>query len=140
MSGLSDVPTYSRGDKEYASKTMAALTRAEWEDYKTRFQPYEKKLKQLAIGGDVNTQIDTAKGLVDASFGQASAAMDQQLDKYGVSADQQTQQANNRSLSLSHASSLAGAENNVRLTNYDRQNELMAGSSVGGMKSIAGGN
>lgn len=136
----SGIPMYSRDDSKYASKTMAALTRAEWDDYTTRFMPYEDQLAQLATTGDVSSQISTARGLVDASFDQAKKSQSQGLEMYGVSADKQTQSANSRGLSLAHAASRAGADNTVRVTNYDRQNELMAGTQVGGMKSIAGGN
>lgn len=136
----SGLPMYSRDDSKYASNTMAALTRAEWDDYKTRFMPYESRLAELATTGNVGEQITKAGGLVDASFGQARQSQQEGLEMYGVSADQQTEAANSRGLSLAHAASRAGAENTVRVTNYDRQNELMAGTQVGGMKSIAGGN
>lgn len=131
-------PVYAESDDKYASKTMAALTRAEWDDYKTRFQPYELQLKDIALNGDVGGQVDTALGLVDASFNTAAGKLDRGLEMYGAKQDQQTQAANSRGLSLAHAAARAGAENDVRLMHHDRQTEVMAGTQVGGMKSIAG--
>lgn len=125
-------------DKQFASKTMAGVARAEWDDYKARFLPYEFTLSDIAMGKDGRDHTGEALKLVGGAFDNAKAAQQQGLEMYGVSQQQDVQKANGRGLSLAHAATNAGVQNDVRTANYDRQMDVMAGSNVGQMKSIAG--
>lgn len=124
--------TYSQSDNQYANKTYAALTRAQWEDVESRFHPREEELfGMVGNTANVESQIQNSDEFADQALTSAQRSQDMGLAMYGVTADTQTQKANDRGLSLAHAAAKAGGQNTVRRANYDRDMDILAGSSAG---------
>ena len=130
--------TYSTSDKQYATKTYAAINRAQWDDYEARFQPKEDQLAGM-IGNTANLQeqMDRGNELVDTAFGNAKQSQGLNLSMYGVTADTQTKEAQDRGLSLAHSSAKAGSQNDIRRSNYDRDIQILTGTSSG-LREAAG--
>lgn len=128
----------SKDDPQYASKTYAAISRAQWDDYEQRYQPIEDELVGM-IGNTANLQDQLSRGdqLVDAAFGTAKQSQGLNLSMYGVASDAQTDAAHNRGLSLAHAAAKAGSQNTIRTSNYDRDLQILTGASSD-VRSAAG--
>lgn len=132
------LPYVSEGDKNFASKTMANVSRAEYEDYLTRFAPYEQKLiAQIDNGAAVDTMIGQANTAVDQGMAQGLADIQRTQAKYGTTSDATQQQAGQRSMALSGAATKAGLANTVRTHARDRDMQIMSGTNVGAMKGLA---
>lgn len=127
------IPYIDSGSDKFASKLRAALTRQQWEDWKTQFQPVFTQLSDTI--GDEQTQqadINRASAVVNRSFDAVSSDMDRRNAQYGVSPDATTQQAMDTNLGLSRAASMASARNRTRDAIENREMGLM----VGGLSSI----
>lgn len=132
------LPFVSTGDAHFASKTMANVSRAEWEDYQNRFEPYEAKLiAQIDNGANVEAMIQQGNQAVDSSFKSGLSEIQRSNAKFGVSQDATETGASARSMSLAAGSAKAGLANTVRTHAQDRDMQVMAGTNVGGMKGIA---
>ncbi|HDM8198743.1 TPA: hypothetical protein P0E36_004927 [Vibrio harveyi] len=117
----------SGGDNAY-SDTMAALTRAQYEDYKKRFQPIEKDLVGLAMSDKLyKKQIARNEANAAMNFRQADQRQASASEKYGLSDRRTDQQKTN--LANANALSLASANNNSRQAIGDLQLSLMTGGS-----------
>jgi hypothetical protein len=104
-------PNQNTGDDKYASKMRANLARAQWADYKQRFQPYEDQMTAMAEEGPgdmVGTATSQAGEQFDAGLGVAA----RQRERYGLSGapGEQTQRQN----SLARGLATVGARNNAR--------------------------
>ncbi len=132
------LPYVNPDDSKFASKTMANVSRAEWEDYKTRFSPYEEKLiAQIDNGADVGAMISKGNDAISQSQSRGLADIQRTNAKYGTSQDAAETNANSRSMALSAGASKAGLSNAIRTHARDRDMQIMVGSNVGAMKGIA---
>ena len=119
--------TYQGGDKGY-SDTMAALTRAQYDDYVNRFQPTEKDLVGLAMTDDLyKKQIARNESSAARNFNQADQQQANSSARYGLG-DMRTQQSKTN-LANENALSLASSNNNSRQAIGDLQLSLMTGGA-----------
>jgi len=119
--------SYQGGDKGY-SDTMAALTRAQYDDYIQRFQPTEKNLVGLAMGNDLyNNQITRNTETAARNFRQADQQQANSSARFGLG-DMRTEQTKTN-LANENALSLASANNNSRQAIGDLQLSLMTGGT-----------
>lgn len=124
---------------ESASDTMARLQRAEWDDYKARFEPYNQKLIGLATGDEDNQQaVAMARSSAGLSFANAQRAADQDRERYGTALNADELQANTRGLSHAKAVADVGAVNQARLAASDRDMDIMSGDMSSGLKTVTG--
>lgn len=136
-SDTTGLPFVSSGDDHFASKTMANVSRAEWEDYKTRFEPYEAKLiAQIDNGAEVGAMIDQGNQAVDQGFSAGLSDIQRTNAKFGISQDAAESNTQNRSMALASGAAKAGLANTVRTHARDRDIQIMAGTNVGSMKGI----
>jgi hypothetical protein len=71
---------------DYAKMLPAALARAEWEDYRTRFMPYEDELMQKTHymnPGIVQEEIDQAQPYVSQAIDMGQATQRRRLQSLG---------------------------------------------------------
>lgn len=121
---------YSYNDDDYASKTYANVIRAEYDDYKARFQPYEERLMSLA---DSRELLDQQLGRITTNINKSYAnpqhnAGALQQRRYGISQSTQSSNQNNRQNNLNRALSMAHAKNNTRVADSDRRFDMVTGS------------
>ena len=129
------------GSDDYASNTYAQVIRAEYGDYKSRFQPYEKKLMALADSEQLlDDQLSkiTANGSKRYKQAQASSAiMDQ---RYNTQTTQRQQNYSNTQSDSQRGLAISQAKNMSRLASEDRRVGILsgAGSSRQTMNNLGG--
>lgn len=130
---LPTVDPYAFSGSHQASDTMAALYRAKWDDYLTRFAPLETELRDSILSGE---RMDSALGRTNASvaqqFGLARADAERNLNRYGVQLTGQRKEAHDASFGLAQASTEAALRNRVRQQVEDSNAALIGG--VGAQK------
>ena len=119
-----------------ASDLMGKITREQWSDYVTRFQPYDQKLIGLATGqADNELAIKRARSGVGASFEVAQGSQQRSNERLGLSsaADETAVMARNSA----NAKTLAelNVVNNTRLHAEDRDNQILAGGNSAGLRA-----
>ncbi|WP_274882448.1 hypothetical protein [Vibrio harveyi] len=120
--------TYSGGKNSY-SDTMAAITRAEYEDFLKRFAPTEEKLIDLATSGELyKLQQSRNEDLASSNLERAQADAANSGAKYGLGDRRSDSQKNN--LELTNALSLASMNNEGRQALGSLQRNLIAGAST----------
>lgn len=114
-----------------ARDTQAALARAEWADYKSRFFPLEerlisqydnKALREQAIGENsqaVNRAFDADQGI-----------QQRRLSRYGVSLAPDQKQALERQNQVARVATLTDVRNLTRDAYADLDNQILTGSSA----------
>lgn len=119
-----------------ASDLMGQITRQQWDDYVARFQPYDKKLIDLATGqADNEAAIQRAREGVAGAYDVANGTMQRNNERLGLSL------ANDESAAIANrsANSKALAElnvvNNTRLHAEDRDKQILSGSGAVGLRS-----
>ena len=118
-----------------ASSVLGKLYRAQWNDWKTRFQPYVSKLadfssdKNYAAGQGAN-----AAASVGQSYSNATKGLAMQREGMGVSRTASQQEAEQRQLSLGQAADSASAYNEAKMSARDMQDQVLAGGM--GLKNI----
>lgn len=111
-----------------ASELLGQLSRAQWEDWKTRFAPYITKLADQAMDPNAATDAaDQAKSSVGLAFDTATTVNDQNRERYGVSLSPEQQQAQERSANVGRSAAMASAGNEARISALDRQQSILAG-------------
>ncbi len=132
------LPYVDPSDNEYATKTQANLSRAQWDDYVKRFEPYEAQLASM-VGNEqtLSDSLNAANASATSSFESAKQGFGMNLAKYGTSQDATEKAATDRSFNLNKSATQAGLRNSVRTQAYDRDIELMtgAGNTISGMKN-----
>lgn len=114
------------------SHTAADLTRKQWQDWQTRFQPYDTRLVNLAMGKEDNQQAEArASQSVDTAFNTAQGTYSRNRSRYGLS---DTAGMSDR-MALSKTAAKVGAVNQTRLATQDRDMAMM----VGGLSQARGG-
>jgi hypothetical protein len=118
----------SSDDKNYASKTRAAITREQWEDYKERFQPYEDRLAAIYNnGGLLEGEAERIPEAVNQSFSTMRGIADRNLSRYGISPTQDQSASRDRMAGLDQVLAQVDAQNNLMATADQRKDKIMTG-------------
>ncbi len=118
-----------------ASTVLGKLYRAQWDDWKTRFQPYISKLADLS--SDKNYAAEQGSKAADAigvGYGNATQGLKMQRSGMGLSQSQAQQDAENRKLSIGQAADTTSAYNSAKISARDMQDQILAGGM--GLKNI----
>ena len=114
------------------SKGYADMLRGDYDDYLTRFQPYENYYQGFLTDEDQSAQLrSNALGYVDTAVnvaaGRQAANLNAQDRKYGVQLDATEQAARDGALGRQQA--LLGAKSRTDMLNYlgDRDLQLLSG-------------
>ena len=120
-----------------ARETNAAITRAQWADYKARFQPLEMELQGGLtfdpVTGAQNTEMinkNIARGQdsVTGSFDAQTASNARNMQRIGVSPTEEQQSSIQRASAITRAAASVDAENMTRGRLADRNQEIALGS------------
>lgn len=115
-------------DNQSASKTLARLYRAQWDDYKTRFAPYVDKLADLAADETYAAgQGETAAAAVNTSYANTAQGLQMQRQGMGLNLTPAQQAAETRQLALGRAADSASAYNQAKISARDLQDQILAG-------------
>lgn len=132
-------PTHPlNSNDQSASKLLAALSRAQWEDYKARFDPVLDEL--IAKATDPNAPevaADRAAAQVKTSFNNAERGLDLEQSRLGLNLTPEQEAVQNRRLSLARAGTAVNAANEARIAKQDDQDRLKSGQAA--LSSIEGG-
>lgn len=119
----------SANGKFSGSENLAAVTRAEWEDYKSRFAPVEDMLideYNNHAGRELNVnQAGLNAGL---AFDKAKSDSDRSLSRYGLNLNPEQQARRNKKYALERTAAMAGAKNTARDEQEDIRMGLVTGS------------
>lgn len=119
----------SQSSDTYASDTLADIQRAEYADYKTRFQPHEKKLMSLA---DSETLLDEQLSRISATskrrFQQANTNSALMNQRYGVRANERQKNYNQTMSGAEQGLAISQAKNMSRLSAADRSTGILSGA------------
>ena len=122
----------SYNDKDYASQTYINLINQQYEDYKNRFLPYEKRLMSLADSTEMlDKQLLRVTTNVNDSYADVGAQQEMMNQRYGLTQSAGQKQSQERNTSLNSAMSMAHAKNNTRIAHSDMQTGILTGASSG---------
>lgn len=128
-------PNEAYSGKQGASKLFGELTRAQYDDWYTRFSPYISKLGDIAGDtGAPQAAANEAISTVGDSFSSAKKGLDLSQQRLGLSLSPEEQAVQDRRMGLSQAATSVQAANTARTATLDRQQQILAGSS--GMKQV----
>lgn len=130
---VANQPTQIR--TESYQDTMADLTRAQWEDFQTRYLPVQNDLLSLANNDQLITeQLDRNKINVEKSFSLADQGEAIRMGRYGLTPENSQQSKNNSNLLKSLTT--ASVNNETRSSVDDLQNKIITGQG-GAPKTLA---
>lgn len=118
-------------DGKYASRTFAAISRAQFEDYKRRYRPLENQL--IAAYDNPNDRrrlIGEAQGLVTQGFANADAQFKRRAAGLGATLTPEQQQSYSRGQKLRQGLSQVQAVNSTTRRLRDRDLTLLGGSAL----------
>ena len=116
-----------RGDQG-ASSVLGKLYRAQWDDWKTRFQPYIGKLADLSSDKDYAAgQGANAAAAVNTGYENTMRGLDMHRSGMGIEQSPAQAQAEQRKLSLGRAADGAAAYNEAKISARDMQDQVLAG-------------
>ena len=125
--GSSNVLNVARGDDQYASKTRARIARAEWDDYKRRFQPVENQMAAYATSTDDGRSIGRVQQSIGQGFDSAQGQYARDMSRYGLAIDQDQQNSMQRNMALNEAAATAQGVSSARQAEEERRIGLMGG-------------
>jgi hypothetical protein len=130
-------PSAAFAGDQGASTVLGQLSRAQWDDWKARFQPYVDKLANIATSDSfAGEQAATATESVNKSFDSANKGLQMQQQGMGLTLSPAQQAAQDRKMQLGRASASVDASNNARISARDLQEQIMAGGlGLSGLKS-----
>ena len=109
-----------------ASDTLAAISRAQWEDYKARFVPLENQLiSGYNNAGDRAAQMNAAVNLSNQAFDSSVGMQNRNLSRYGVNTG--IGAGATRSLGLGRTAATVDAMNTSRQHMNSRDQILLTG-------------
>lgn len=109
---------------------IAALTRQQYRDYIDRFQPREDWLINYATNENKPLEdANRARGYVDQAFANAPGTLDRRMKGLGVSMTPEQQQSFQRQSTYQKGLSQVDAMNRASQNTWDRQTEILTGSS-----------
>jgi hypothetical protein len=130
--GGSSPKQYESFDRQ-AAEERADLTREQWEDYKTRFSPWEDKLIDFA--GDPNIKKDAVKQARLGVKGQFESGLGQyQRNQSRLGQGTSLNGLENRTLALGRTAATAQATNDARRYTQDRKEKIQT-SGLGAASS-----
>lgn len=115
----------------YATDTLADLQRAEYQDYKTRFQPYERKLMSLADSEQLlDAQLSKISQTSAARFQQSAINTQMRDQRYGAVRSNRVQNATETQRGAQQGLAISQAKNMSRLASDERQMGILSGSNT----------
>jgi predicted exporter len=109
-----------------ASDALASLTRAQWADWVSNWQPFENKLFDYAQDPTVVAKAMTgASQDVNAAFDQQAVSTQERLRGLGMSLNADEQHAVNRSTGLARSLADVNAQNLARDSARARQQSIL---------------
>jgi hypothetical protein len=124
----------SSSSKKRANQLQAAITRAQYDDYQTRFVPYLNKLTAQVsdeqVAADKSRWNNEFMNQAKNNPGLAMESSNRNLSRYGVSQDNR---ANKAGMGLAKANSTSSAIANMNATNQaidDRVTQLLSGQQL----------
>lgn len=126
---ISNTPTPQPNDSirtnSYQNAT-ADLTRAQWEDFQTRFLPVQNDLLALADNNQLLTeQLDRNQNNINSSFASSKQGESIRMGRYGLTPENSIQNKNNTNL-LKNLTT-ASVNNETRSAVDDLQNKIITG-------------
>ena len=119
-------------DKEFASKTLANIKRAQWQDYKERYPAIHQQFLDMSMNPDFTLeQVERVEGNVNQAYARAEANQQATLSRMGV-ADKSEDNNLAKSLSIAHG------ENSVRQHGADRRMNAIGGGSLPSLQTQTG--
>lgn len=116
--------------KQGASDTYGRLSRAQWEDYKKRFFPYEMQLFGMYGNANLlNDQVDRSVKAVHSAYGSAVRDTADMQELYNTNLTRRQWDAIQRNQAIEHKAAVSGAKNSARMAKKERDRELLAGGS-----------
>ena len=122
---------YSADNSQAASQTLAHVSNAEWQDYLQRFVPVESALMKQTTWEDpnlFNTDVASAQQAVGEGMAASANSNKMLTQRYGMTDDQQYQDANNRLNNLTKSASVVNAANTIRQNLTDRNYQIATGA------------
>lgn len=122
-----------------ARDTQAALSRADWNDYKTRFFPLEDELiSRYNNEGLRNQAMSESADAVNTAFDTNEGVQQRRLSRYGTSLAPDQQAALNRDNNVARVATLTDTRNLTRDTYADLDEQILSGSASS-TQSVASG-
>jgi hypothetical protein len=121
MGGSSPKQTESF-DREAASQ-RAGVVREQWEDYKTRFQPWEKQMIAFADNPQVEANaVSRARGGTNRQYASGLGEYSRNMSRLGQSG--KLNDTEDKQLAIGRTQSLAQATNDARRYTQDRKEKM----------------
>ncbi|EFY2156331.1 hypothetical protein ACW1AT_000236 [Shigella flexneri] len=118
-------------------QASAALTRQQYDDWRTRYLPRVARLADLGENNSLmNAQLARVGDLATSSLRTAQMAQDNQMARYGVS---RPDNPDSNTLGLRNALAIAGAKNGIREAEQDRQMNILTGASAPARQQLSVG-
>jgi hypothetical protein len=118
-----------------AAQERADLTREQWDDYKTRFAPWEDKLIEFA--GDPNVKKEAVKQARAGVKGQFESGLGQyQRNQSRLGQGTNLNGLESRTLALGRTAATAQAVNDARRYTQDRKEKIQT-SGLGAASTVA---
>jgi len=109
-----------------ASDALANLTRAQWADWVTQWQPYQQKLFDYAQDPTVVSKaMQEASSDVNASFDQQQVSTQERLRGLGMTLTLDEQHALNRSTGMARSLADVNAQNTAGMAARARQQAIL---------------
>lgn len=124
--GSSDQPEQYEPQDTYAQKKRAALIREQWDDYKTRFHPWEDKLVDLSGNNEIlNNATKFAQKSVDDSFYAQKGVIQRNNERFGINPNRIGNNADKRKLGLAKTLATVNAKNQAIDYAISRKNSIL---------------
>lgn len=126
------------GNSTVASDTYARLIRDQWDDYRTRFAPYEDQMIALANGQEDNLLSEQrAVSAAGAGFNSSMGTLGRDRQRLGLGVSAEEAANDSRMGAGLRTAAMVGAANKARLHSQDRDNMILAGGLGGSLRAIA---
>lgn len=123
-----------------ARSTQAALSRAEWNDYKKRFFPLEENLINRYDNASLRNQAMAENhNATNNAFNVDRGVQARRLSRYGTSLSADQQAAQNRENQVARVASLTDVRNLTRDAYADIDQQILSGSSASSSDAIRTG-
>lgn len=130
-SSISQIDTTMSDPYEGAENLRAAITRAQWDDYKLRYQPILENLVDSVTGENAQMKraqtIGNVSTAIDQAYTSAAGTRQRTADRFGLAVPQQ----GSNSTALDKARNKVNAINQTRRAIDDRNMSLASGIGTG---------